>query len=80
MKRRTVIGLHPPSPEDMAWLDRQIINPMDTEQVGLLAQILYVNAGLISDAIAAAGPRVRDIRKHLAEIPRAKAPSRWRRR
>lgn len=64
----------------MAWLDRQVIDPMDTEQVGLLAQILHVNAGRIGDAIEEVGPRVRDIRKHLAEMPRAKPPSRFRRR
>lgn len=80
MKRRDVVGLDPPSPEKLAWLDKQIIDPMNTEQVGLLAQILHVNAGHISEAIAAAGPKVRDIRKHLAEMPRAKPASRFRRR
>jgi hypothetical protein len=60
MKRRTVIGVQPPSPEEMAWLDKQAIDPMNVEQVGLLAQILHVNMSRISDAIAAAGPKVRD--------------------
>ena len=80
MKRRTVIGVQPPSPEEMAWLDKQAIDPMNTEQVGLLAAILNVNAGNPHDAIAAVGPKVRDIRKHLAEMPRARPPSRFRRR
>lgn len=62
----------------MAWLDSQVIDPISTEQVGLLAQILHINPGRLSEAIAAAGPRVGDIRKHLAEMPRAKPPSRLR--
>ena len=80
MKSRDVIGVQPPTSERMACLDRQVIDPMNTEQIGLLAQILHVNVSHLSDAIAAAGPRVRDIRKHLAEMPRTKAPSRFRRR
>lgn len=42
MKRRDVIGLSPPTPERMAWLDRQVIDPLNAEQVGLLSQILHI--------------------------------------
>ena len=49
MKRRDVIGVQPPSQERMAWLDRQVIDPLNSKQVGR-----------IGDAIEAVGPRVRD--------------------